>query len=69
MKVLVIFGTRPEVIKLAPVIFELRRRRVQTVVCATGQHRDLLPQAMDIFGIVPLAVVAKVETARQRQEG
>jgi UDP-N-acetylglucosamine 2-epimerase (non-hydrolysing) len=53
MKVMVAFGTRPEVIKLAPVILELRRRSVQSVLCTTGQHRDLLPQAMEIFGIVP----------------
>lgn len=51
--VLVIFGTRPEVIKLAPVIRELsrQRRRFKLTVCATAQHRDLLDQAIGIFGI------------------
>lgn len=52
MKVLVALGTRPEVIKLAPVISALRDR-VDTVVCATGQHREMLAQALDAFAIRP----------------
>src|SRR5947209_7071767 len=48
-------GTRPEAIKLAPVIMELRRHqdRIQTVVCATGQHREMLQQALKTFGLRP----------------
>ncbi|MGH7461644.1 MAG: non-hydrolyzing UDP-N-acetylglucosamine 2-epimerase, partial [Longimicrobiales bacterium] len=52
MKVLVVMGTRPEVIKLAPVINALRRR-VETVVCTSGQHREMLAQALGFFGIEP----------------
>lgn len=50
--VTVIMGTRPEAIKLCPVILELRKREdIRTVVCATGQHGALLRQAADCFGI------------------
>jgi UDP-N-acetylglucosamine 2-epimerase (non-hydrolysing) len=52
MKVLVLMGTRPEVIKLAPVV-RLLKREMETVVCATGQHREMLQQALDVFGLVP----------------
>jgi UDP-N-acetylglucosamine 2-epimerase (non-hydrolysing) len=55
LKVLTIVGTRPEAIKLAPVILELRRRSkdFMSVVCATGQHRQMLDQVFSAFGIVP----------------
>lgn len=50
--VLVLFGTRPELIKLAPVIKRLRATPgVQVQACSTGQHREMLRQVMDIFGI------------------
>lgn len=52
MKVMVVVGTRPEVIKLAPLI-EALRADVQTIVCATGQHREMLAQALGAFDIVP----------------
>lgn len=52
MKVLVILGTRPEVIKLAPVISELRGR-TDTIICSTGQHRELAKQAMEAFSVRP----------------
>ncbi|WP_229511959.1 non-hydrolyzing UDP-N-acetylglucosamine 2-epimerase [Paraburkholderia terrae] len=52
MKVMVVMGTRPEVIKLAPVVDALRKQ-VDTVVCSSGQHREMLAQALDFFGIVP----------------
>lgn len=52
MKVLVVLGTRPEVIKLAPVIAALRPV-VETVVCATGQHKEMLSQALEFFDITP----------------
>jgi UDP-N-acetylglucosamine 2-epimerase len=53
--VLSVIGTRPEAIKMAPVVQELARhpQRVRALVCATGQHRELLDQALDLFGIVP----------------
>ena len=54
MKVVTVLGTRPEVIKLAPVIAELRRRETgESVVVSTGQHREMLDQMLRIFGIEP----------------
>src|SRR3989304_6445763 len=55
LTVLSIFGTRPEAIKMAPVIAELERHpdKVRSVVCVTGQHRELLEQGLNIFGIRP----------------
>lgn len=53
-RILVIFGTRPEAIKLFPVIDELRRHpQIELLVCVTGQHRELLHQVLDMAGIVP----------------
>ena len=50
--VLVVLGTRPEAIKLAPIIAELRtRKQLRTVVCSTGQHREMLDQALSVFDI------------------
>lgn len=52
MKVLSIFGTRPEAIKMCPVINELENRKgIHSVVCLTGQHEEMLDQVMQIFGI------------------
>ncbi|MEI7900216.1 MAG: UDP-N-acetylglucosamine 2-epimerase (non-hydrolyzing) [bacterium] len=55
LKVLCIVGTRPEAIKMAPVIRELGKYpdRIQTVVCSTGQHRQMLDDALTLFGIHP----------------
>ena len=52
-RILVLLGTRPEVIKLAPVIMALRRRvdEFETIVCSTGQHREMFDQAMASFGL------------------
>jgi UDP-N-acetylglucosamine 2-epimerase (non-hydrolysing) len=56
MKISVIFGTRPEAIKLAPIILALRRDpRHQCHVCVTAQHREMLDQILEIFEIVPEA--------------
>lgn len=52
MKILVALGTRPEVIKLAPVIKALQQR-VEVKVCASGQHREMLQQALDAFSLRP----------------
>ena len=53
-KVSVIFGTRPEAIKLAPVLLELQKySSIKTHVCVTGQHRELLDQVLHIFDILP----------------
>ena len=55
MKVLLVFGTRPEAIKMAPVFMELSRHRdeIETRVCVTAQHRTMLDQVLSIFGIIP----------------
>lgn len=53
MKVMIIVGTRPEVIKMVPVIKALRESGANTIVCATGQHREMLAQALDVFSITP----------------
>lgn len=54
-KVLVVFGTRPEAIKMCPLVKELKSRpdEFETVVCVTGQHRSMLDQALGIFEVVP----------------
>lgn len=52
MKIMVVVGTRPEVIKLAPVIEKLKEN-FEIVVCSTGQHREMLSQALDLFKIKP----------------
>lgn len=52
MKVMTVFGTRPEAIKMCPLITELKKRMdIETVVCLTGQHKEMLDQVMDVFGI------------------
>lgn len=52
LKVMVVFGTRPEAIKMCPLVLELQKReRITCVVCLTGQHREMLRQVMDVFGI------------------
>lgn len=51
--VLVAVGTRPEVIKLAPVVFALRERAMPTFLLSTGQHREMLAQILDVFDLAP----------------
>ncbi|MCA1064539.1 UDP-N-acetylglucosamine 2-epimerase (non-hydrolyzing) (plasmid) [Rossellomorea sp. AcN35-11] len=55
VKVLTIFGTRPEAIKMAPLVLELKKypEQIETVVCVTAQHREMLDQVLDIFDITP----------------
>jgi UDP-N-acetylglucosamine 2-epimerase (non-hydrolysing) len=54
MRVLSIFGTRPEAIKMAPVVQQLKRTAgIESFVCVTAQHREMLDQVLDLFGIVP----------------
>ena len=54
-KVMLVFGTRPEAIKMAPLVkgFQKQPKRVETVVCVTGQHREMLDQVLKIFDIKP----------------
>lgn len=54
IKVIVIFGTRPEAIKMAPLVKELEKfSQIQCKVCVTAQHREMLDQVLDFFNIVP----------------
>lgn len=53
-KIMLVFGTRPEAIKMCPLVNELKTRNaIQTVVCVTGQHRQMLDQVLKVFQIVP----------------
>jgi len=52
MKVLIVFGTRPEAIKMAPVVTELGKS-LDVKVCVTAQHREMLDQVLDLFEIIP----------------
>lgn len=54
-KVMLVFGTRPEAIKMCPLVNELKSRpdEFQTVVCVTGQHREMLDQVLRVFCVVP----------------
>jgi len=54
-KIMLVFGTRPEAIKMAPLVIELKKHPefFQTLVCVTGQHREMLDQVLSLFNIVP----------------
>ena len=53
-KVMLVFGTRPEAIKMCPLVNELKTRKsLQTVVCVTGQHKEMLTQVLETFDVVP----------------
>ena len=53
-KIMLVFGTRPEAIKMCPLVLELRRRECfETVVCVTGQHRQMLDSALEAFDVAP----------------
>ena len=53
-KIMLVFGTRPEAIKMCPLVNELKsRKNINTVVCVTGQHREMLDQVLETFNIVP----------------
>lgn len=53
-KIMVVFGTRPEAIKMCPLINELKKRdKLETTVCVTGQHRQMLDQVLNVFHVIP----------------
>ena len=53
-KVMLVFGTRPEAIKMCPLVNELKsRKEIETIVCVTGQHRQMLDQVLEAFDVVP----------------
>ena len=65
-KIMIVFGTRPEAIKMCPLADELKKRKgIQAIVCVTGQHRQMLDQVLEAFHIVPdydLAIMQKQQT-------
>ena len=65
-KVLLVFGTRPEAVKMCPLVKELQTRTgLETRVCVTGQHREMLAQVLDTFGVTPdfdLAIMKEGQT-------
>ena len=70
--VMLVFGTRPEAIKMCPLVNELKsRERIKTVVCVTGQHRQMLDQVLETFGVVPdydLSVMKNKQTLFDLEE-
>ena len=53
-KIMLVFGTRPEAIKMCPLVRELKtRKEVETLVCVTGQHRQMLDQVLECFEVIP----------------
>ena len=64
--VMLVFGTRPEAIKMCPLINELKHRKnIKTIVCVTGQHRQMLDQVLEAFSVVPdfdLAIMKEKQT-------
>ena len=65
-KILLVFGTRPEAIKMCPLVNELKTRdNFKTIVCVTGQHRQMLDQVLEAFQVVPdfdLAIMKEKQT-------
>lgn len=54
MNIMVIFGTRPEAIKMCPLVIELKgRKNINTIICVTGQHRQMLDQVLEAFNVIP----------------
>ena len=67
LKIMVVFGTRPEAIKMAPLVLELQKQRetVETITVVTAQHRQMLDQVLETFNIVPdydLDIMGKSQT-------
>ena len=68
-KVMLVFGTRPEAIKMCPLVNELKtRKEIETIVCVTGQHRQMLDQVLEAFSVVPdydLSVMKELNRIRE----
>ena len=53
-KIMTVFGTRPEAIKICPLVLEMKKREgLQVIVCVTAQHRQMLDQVLETFGVIP----------------
>ena len=72
-KVMLVFGTRPEAIKMCPLVNELKTREsIQTIVCVTGQHRQMLDQVLNTFNVVPdydLSIMKQGQTLFDKTTG
>jgi UDP-N-acetylglucosamine 2-epimerase (non-hydrolysing) len=67
--ILCIFGTRPEAIKMCPLVLELKGRRCfRTAVCATGQHREMLSSVLSAFGVVPDFALSAMQKGQSLSE-
>lgn len=68
LKVMSVFGTRPEAIKMAPLALELRRREcIDSLICVTAQHREMLDSVMNCFGLsadADLNIMGKTRPSR-----
>lgn len=54
LKILSVFGTRPEAIKMLPLVLSLsKENHIESKVCVTGQHREMLDQVLELFSIIP----------------
>src|SRR5690606_13219846 len=55
IKIMTVFGTRPEAIKMAPLVLELKKHEkdIETIVTVTAQHREMLDQVLEVFDITP----------------
>lgn len=64
-KVMLVFGTRPEAIKMCPLVNELKsRQEIETIVCVTGQHKEMLEQVLKTFNVVPDYDLAIMKTGQ-----
>ena len=65
-RIMLVFGTRPEAIKMCPLVNELKKRNgIKTIVCVTGQHRQMLDQVLETFHVIPdydLAIMKEKQT-------
>ena len=63
IKVMTVFGTRPEAIKMAPLVKELKsRKEIECLVCVTAQHRQMLDQVLEVFDIILNGCLPCVDT-------
>jgi len=70
-KVLLVFGTRPEAIKMAPLVlaFQKQSNEIEAKICVTAQHREMLDQVLDIFDIVAVEPNISLDTDREKKLG
>ena len=67
-KIMLVFGTRPEAIKMCPLVNELKTREgIETLVCVTGQHRQMLDQVLKAFSVTWICF-RKYKRLQQKQQ-